>query len=73
MPLPPPPWTLQFSGAGHGVPGRSNPRADKPPEEYRFIRRREAAKQAAAQPPSPPGVQQSKCQVISAGSLETGE
>ncbi|CAD6214944.1 unnamed protein product [Miscanthus lutarioriparius] len=49
---PPLPRTLPFSGAGRGVPRTQQPAPDKPPEENRFIRRREAAKQApAAQQP----------------------
>ncbi|OEL19352.1 hypothetical protein BAE44_0019627 [Dichanthelium oligosanthes] len=59
-PPPPPPRVLPFSGAGRGVPRMQQPPVDKPPEENRFIRRHEAAKQAAARPPSAPGPQQPK-------------
>jgi hypothetical protein len=38
-------------------PRTQQPAADKSPEENRFIRRREAAKQAAAEPPSAPCAQ----------------
>jgi len=57
---PPLPRALPFTGAGRGVPRMHQPPVDKPPEENRFIRRREAAKQAAAGPPSAPGPQQPK-------------
>lgn len=54
------PRTLPFSGAGRGVPRTQMPPADKPPEENRFVRRHDAAKQAAAGPASAPSVQQPK-------------
>ncbi|RLN11401.1 translation initiation factor IF-2 [Panicum miliaceum] len=57
---PPLPRALPFTGAGRGVPRMQQPPVDKPPEENRFIRRREAAKQAAAGTPSAPGPQQPK-------------
>lgn len=57
---PPLPRALPFTGAGRGVPRMQQPPVDKPPEENRFIRRREAAKQAAVGPTSAPGPQQPK-------------
>lgn len=58
---PPLPRPLPISGAGRGVPWTQQPSPDKPPEENRFIRRREAVKQSAAEPPKQaPGAQQPK-------------
>uniref|UniRef100_A0A804P7C5 Uncharacterized protein n=1 Tax=Zea mays TaxID=4577 RepID=A0A804P7C5_MAIZE len=63
---PPLPRTLPFSGAGRGAP-----RSQQPAPDNRFIRRSEAAKQAARRGRAALGSQRAATEVVATGSRET--